>query len=426
MASGLNADLLRTVAGLEAWLRTVRQPGGFGGPVAHWWRDCLLYTGPGIDWRYEGILAAYRLLYERTGRVEFRVRLREAAADVLAGQRADGLYRGSRFEENPGVLGTPHEAAATLGLLDALPHLPDRAPVLAAAQRNLAALIERLWDQRAQGFDDRPGVPGRVPNKLATMAEALLRHAAASGEEGWLPQARAALDAVVAYQVPRGACVGAVHQYAAGAAEGDGRFFPYYNARCVPPLLLGAQVLGSDRYREAAEGIVGFLERSVDPDGLWPQVVYAGGGRAPRPRWIAGAGDTLRALRAAGRPVPVATLRHLVAGQLASGGLRTADGFARPFGRRAPVGPPDWRDLLPVAGWNDKAFRAMVELLPAGGVLPEARLEPVELPCLWAGRSAVFREDERQVVVTARDGGVCYRWVKAEPWAMDGKGAWRA
>ena len=417
----MSVEVAAAVARLAAWLRTMRQPGGFAGPVAHWWQDCLLYTGPGLDWRYEGILAGYRLLYERTGRPEFRERLREAAGDLLAGQRADGHYRGSRFEQNPGVLGTPHEAAATLGLLWALPHLADRDAALAAAGRNLVALVDRLWDPRAGGFDDRPGVPGRVPNKLATMAEALLLHAEAADTEVWLPKARAALDAVVAYQVPSGPLTGAVHQYAPGAGAGDGRFFPYYNARCVPPLVLGARVLATERYRQAAEGIVAFLERSADQDGLWPQIVYSGGGRAPRPRWIAGAGDILRALRAMGRSVPEAALRRLLAGQLPSGGVRSAEGFAQPFGGRAPAGPPDWRDLLPVVGWNDKALRLLCEFLPEGAELPKVGVEPVELPCRFAGRPAVFREDEREVAVIAQGGAVRYRWMKADAWAMDGQ-----
>ncbi len=418
--------MARAVAHLAAWLEGVRQPGGFGGPVAHWWRDCLLYTGPGLDWRYEGILAAYALLAERTGAPRWRQRLAAAAADVAGGQRPDGHYRASRFEENPGTLGTPHEAAASLGLLLALPQLePDlRARSLEVARRNLQALVADLWDPQAGGFNDRPGVPGRVPNKLATLAEALLRCAAATGDDTWLPQARAALDAVCAYQVPAGPLAGAVHQYGPGAGAGDGRFFPYYNARCLPPLRLGAEVLAAPRYAAAAEGIAGFLERSMDPDGLWPQVLYAGGTRAVQPRWVAGMGDVLRALRAAGRPVPRAALQRLLAGQLPSGGLRSAEGFARPF---AATGGkvPDWRDLLPVAGWNDKALRLLVELLPPGAQLPEPALGPVEQPCLWEGRPATFREDAAELAVVGADGTPHYRWVKAEPWAHAPRGVGR-
>jgi hypothetical protein len=51
-----------TLARLEAWLESMRGPGGYGGPVAHWWRQSLLYTGPGLDWRYEGIILGYLAL----------------------------------------------------------------------------------------------------------------------------------------------------------------------------------------------------------------------------------------------------------------------------------------------------------------------------------------------------------------------------
>ena len=59
------SDLSARVARIDAWLETMRGSAskgcaaGYGGPVVHWWRQCLLYTGPGLDWRYEGIIAGY-------------------------------------------------------------------------------------------------------------------------------------------------------------------------------------------------------------------------------------------------------------------------------------------------------------------------------------------------------------------------------
>src|SRR5690242_5859072 len=40
----------RAVAGLDAWLESMRGPGGYGGPVVHWWQQSLIYTGAGLDW----------------------------------------------------------------------------------------------------------------------------------------------------------------------------------------------------------------------------------------------------------------------------------------------------------------------------------------------------------------------------------------
>ena len=47
------------VANLDAWLDTMRSPDGYGGPVAHWWQNCLQFTGAGLDWRYEGIIGMH-------------------------------------------------------------------------------------------------------------------------------------------------------------------------------------------------------------------------------------------------------------------------------------------------------------------------------------------------------------------------------
>jgi hypothetical protein len=63
----LAPDIGRAVASLDAWFETMRGPDGYGGPVAHWWQDCLHFTGAGLDWRYEGIIAGYLNLFERTG-----------------------------------------------------------------------------------------------------------------------------------------------------------------------------------------------------------------------------------------------------------------------------------------------------------------------------------------------------------------------
>ena len=62
------SPILASCLRLEAWLETMRGPGGYGGPVAHWWQQSLMYTGPGLDWRYEGIIEGYLQLWARTGK----------------------------------------------------------------------------------------------------------------------------------------------------------------------------------------------------------------------------------------------------------------------------------------------------------------------------------------------------------------------
>ena len=97
------------------------------------------------------------------------------------------------LEMNPGTLGTPHEAAASLGVIYAMPYLYRPEFAASAVKRNVANLINKLWDPSADAFDDRPGVRSRVPNKLATMTVALIELAKLSGDAKLLPYAKHAL-----------------------------------------------------------------------------------------------------------------------------------------------------------------------------------------------------------------------------------------
>lgn len=406
-------SLAQAVARQAAWLDTMHQPGGYGGPVAHWWQHRFRSTGPGLDWRYEGILLGYRALWSKSGDERWRLRLRRAADDLVAGQTGDGHYRSSRFEVNPGTLGTPHEAAASLGLLAAFESEREQS-WFEAARRNLDALVAALDDGR--GFVDVPGQPGRVPNKLATFAQALLKLAELSGEEHYLDHARRALADVLNLQLHSPADRGAIHQYAPDGVRGDGRFFPYYNARCVPPLLEAAAALGEERYRDAALGVLGFLERTMTADGAWPQIVYARGRDMTWPRWLAGAGDILLAFHAAERPIPSPALGRLLGAQLGSGGFATGDGFASQQSQRRPSGPPDFRDLLPVAGWNDKTFRLLCELLPAEISLPAPGSGGVDREVRVGARLGRFTETEHEMRIEVAN-RTAYHWRKREPWA---------
>ena len=319
---------------------------------------------------------------------------------------------------NPDTLGTPHEAAATHGLLMALPHLSDGEKALAAARRNLDNLIEKLWDGR--GFNDRPGVSGRVPNKLATLAQALMSYERLAGGGGYLPYAKAALDDVLRYQVAEGPNEGAVHQYAPGGAAGDGRFFPYYNARCVPALVLGADVLGDERYLDAARGIRSFIDRTMHHDGSWPQIVYANGRRAAWPRWLAGTADILLAYGSLGEAMPDVALRRLLDSQLPSGGFRTATGFQAQIRQAAPSAS-DYRDVVPVVGWNDKALRLLATMLPSPTTLPAPETAPTELPVAIGAAPALFRETPDGMELRVGHEAE-YAWDKHAPWATTPNG----
>ena len=88
MSESLTDIILR----IDAWLDTMRCERGYGGPVAHRWQDCLIYTGPGFDWRYEGIVSGYLRLYQVTGELRWLAKARRAGDDLLSAQLPDGRY----------------------------------------------------------------------------------------------------------------------------------------------------------------------------------------------------------------------------------------------------------------------------------------------------------------------------------------------
>ncbi len=401
----------QALANLDAWLQTMRQPGGYGGPVAHWWRDQLRYTGPGLDWRYEGILIGYSTLWDKTGQEVWKNRVVTAATDLLQGQHPDGSYAMSRFEQNPGRLGTPHEAAASLGLLKSR-HVHQTDAFIQVARRNLDNLIAKLWDRSSQGFNDKPRVLGRVPNKLATLGEAFCVLYQVTDQQKYLDFGQRAFKDVARFQVLSGRNHGAIHQFSPDNRHGDGRFFPYYNARCVPPLVQAANVIDSS-YHHVAQQIMKFLNACVNADGSWPQIVYQGGARAEYPRWYAGSADILRAYQVMGEALPANSLARLLASQLPSGGFPTGEGFLRKTRSKAPLDPPDYRDVLPVVGWNDKVLRFLGEILPLADKMESSEVHGAyTLPVVCSNTTTLFTENGHRILFGP------FRFSKNRPWSL--------
>lgn len=411
------------LARLDAWLETIRGAGGYGGPVAHWWRQSLSYTGPGRDWRYEGIVAGYLLLWRRSGDERWLSKAQRAGDDLLAGQ-VGYHYAASGFEENPCSAGTPHEAAADVALL--LLALALRQARRAGAEhyaagavRNLHGFyIDQLWDANAKSFRDSPAVASFVPNKAATACEALFLLAELTGDSSWVDRyALPNLRRILEHQVRApGRLYGAIAQNSFGPRVVE-KYFPIYIARCVPALLRGFGWTNDERLLDGALGAMRFVVSWMDADGTLPTAIYANAKASRGPAWLAPLGDVLRAadlLRPHGFAADLrAAQQHLLAAQDASGGIQTARGFAaQALGRPAKL--PDARDLLHVAGWCDKAFRYMAA--HAGPALPAARSEPFDAECSFGGRSFVMAETPAELTF-ARRGAVCYRWRKGAAWA---------
>ena len=432
------AVIAQAVANLDAWLDTMRVeegyggPRGYGGPVVHWWQACLSYTGPGLDWRYEGIILGYLTLWQRTGEPCWLEKACRAGNDLMAGQLPNGngrgCYRASSFELNPYPGGTPGEAAADLGLLRLALALRAEGDgrwerYAATAECNLRDFyLEHMWDPAAQAFRDAPDVPSFVPNKACTLVEALFAWAELRGDAEPIERyALPTLKAVVAMQVTEpGALAGGIAQNSIRGTVVT-RYFPYYIARCVPALLLAYDHTGLEAWLEAAAAAFGFVARRIGEDGLLPQVVYPRGTNR-YPPWIAGLGDVLRAgalLEAYSAVHDLRAMRAaLLAGQLPTGGFATARGFGAQVSQRtrAPQTASDFRDGIAVVGWSDKAFRYLASQVPEGQLLPDPAVSDAELPCQVRGWTAIWRESGKEMSLEG-PGGSFYRWRKGQPWA---------
>jgi hypothetical protein len=386
----------------------------------------MLYTGPGLDWRYEGIIAGYLTLWQRTGGQHWLQKARRAGDDLLAGQSAAGHFACSGFELNPVTAGTPHEAACDVGLLLLADTLRREGTAnwdryAAAAEHNLRGFyVERLWDPETQSFRDSPDIPSFVPNKAATACEALFLLAELRGEDSWVERyAVPTLDRIIAYQVEGSdrRLDGAIAQNSIGQQRVD-KYFPLYIARCVPALLKGYDWTQGEAYAQAALRALNFVAQWVRADGSLPTVVYPNGRVNEHPSWIAPLAEVLRAadaLRSLGFEAGLGTVRRrFLDGQDSSGGFQTASGFAAQAGGKLPA-LPDVRDLLHVAGWCAMAFRYLAAHVGAQGPEP-AQSEAFEAACTFRGRALHLREMSQDLVVSEK-GQPIYRWRKGEPWA---------
>lgn len=418
--------LAQSAANCAYWLETMRVQGGFGGPVVHWWQHALMFTGAGIDWRYEGIISGYLDLYRASGLYYYLDRAVAAANDIVNGQDEYGNYANSQFQLNPYTAGTPHEAAVDIALLNVASRLKAEQAegwegYIATARRSIENFyIRRLWNaERRCFFDDTRSIT-IVPNKVATLFIALARLSELSGDSRYLDAyGLPALNHCLSLQNGRDENRGAFAQYIEQGRPVNW-YFPYYNARIVPALVLAHDLTGNDTYLAAAVSTMQFILRHIDADGGLPQVVYADRRANRYPRWVAGAGDVILAGLSL---VPHGfafdyqpTLDWILGGQLESGGFQTAHGFESQGSQKTPPSLPHAFDLLPVAGWTDKAFALLCRLLPDSATIPAPTTGAVMRDCVFRGKPARFHEDDDVLDIT-QEGTILYEWRKGDSWA---------
>jgi hypothetical protein len=427
-------SLSQAIVRLHQWFETTRCADGYHGPVAHWWSNCLFYTGVGLDWRYEGIILGYLALYQKSDNQYWLQRAVAAGDDLVRGQLPTHNFRSSRFELNPYNGGTPHEASCDIGLLSLVQTLQEHSdyswqPYLQTAARNLEEFyVGRLCHPRTGVVYDHEQHAAFVPNKAATAAEAFILLSRATGDERWADQyAMRSLDHVLEHQELDGLFGGAIHQMSV-SGNCDGRFFPYYIVRCASGLFAGYDWFGEERYLDGAMRAIEFVLRRGRDDGSFPQVVYANGHVNEYPRWIAASGDVLRVLQQAdehGLSVDLEpTLTWLRSGQEKNGAFRTAYGFQAQISQRKPYAIPEFRDVVGVAGWTDKAFRFLADLispqdavsLSANDVTPMDRNAVIELECVYRGKRMRYR-DEIETISLEYQNKPVYVWRKCARWA---------
>jgi hypothetical protein len=428
MTVEMQTRIEQAVLRLDAWLDSMRAPDGYSGPVAHWWQNCLQFTGAGLDWRYEGIIIGYLNLYQRTGDKGWLAKARQAGDDLIQGQLPASNFRNSCFELNPYLGGTPHEAACDLALLRLAQVLRKQSDgaweqYALAAEHNLRGYhINKLWDDERCGFGNSPNNPAFTPNKSATTVEALFALAALWGDDELVERyALPTLDTILQHQTlaPGHPLDGAIDQNSLMGKKSS-RFFPFYIARCIPALLKGYLHTRLDRYLEAARRAMSFILRHRLPDGSFPQVIYGNGHANRYPQWIAGVGDILRAMHLVsemGMDAPEDdTLTWMLKGQDESGGIRTAHGFSAQVSQREPGQPPEFRDVLPACGWSDKAFRYLTGRIQGNLEPGSTVVNDTELDCVFRGRTAEYCENTTAIDLWL-EGELIYRCRKGSTWA---------
>jgi hypothetical protein len=417
VADALRERTSQAIGRLHHWFETMRGPHGYGGPISHWWDSSLIYTGPMLDWRYEGIICGYLNLNRATGQAIWLDKALHAAADLLQGQRPDGQFWNSCFEFGPALGGTPHEAAADIALLKVAQTLraagaSDWKRYLFAAERSIhEILIGRLWNGR--GFKEKPDQDWLVANKNATTLEALLLYQTLTGEamQQYIDgAARVVLDA----QAPSGPRAGAAihvgtHKYQLT--------FGIYTARCVNSLARLMAQQPRAEYRRFIEHAVGYLGELIQSSGTLLGH-YRSGRPIAAPLWVSPSGELLRALLLAREytSVPAEWIERLtlilVEAQYPTGGIPTAVGFAALGKSQLFSGLAEFRDVLPVVGWCSMAFYALTMIASCVSATPTAQ---IEIACQWQGRKCRYYEDDLEISLTDdQSKDLFYLWRKVE------------
>lgn len=409
------------VAGLEAWFESIRTGDGFGGPAVGLQRASVHFCGPGFDGRWEGLLDGWGTRLRQTGDATYAARLEAGLRAIRAAQLPDGVFRNSYFDHNPFEGGMPHEpilqaavCRARRTLVEASRPVPDGLDEMLALYVE-EHLIKELWSKQLRTFKDwlqSDFGHYSVPAVTATV-DLLLEYGEICGNAArYEPFIAAAVDSLLALQVAQGEMRGALPL---SNRRGEATV-PAYVARCLPVLQAVHRRTGRADCAHAGNALAEFLLRCRRADGTYPPRVFLARPPAATPVLVGGGAGIVHALLRTGHSQEAgvsAEVARLAGAQSASGGLDTARGF----GRRTVdgKGPPDWRDVMPVAGWSDKAYALLAEV--SAGNRGRFTPGPVEREVTVRGQRALFRETDTALTIDAANAGALFRWTKGRQWA---------
>jgi len=285
----------------------------------------------------------------------------------------NGTFFNSHFENNPSLArgGTPHDTAAALGLAYLAEFLKRQEKpyerYLAAAKKSIDEYhIKRLYDAKTGLFFQYLYDPQclHVPNKIATLLQLMMLVDKLTGKKEYASYIERNAEYILEMQ-DSSLMDGGIYQ-----TEKRDRIITYYTARCVPALMEVYELTKKKKYIKAAKKAGAFIKRMRAKKGGY----YFGYSRTPRgwsmfkyPIFIAGSGDITRALFLLEGKTKIVKndVAWLCSHQLPSGGIMTSKGMTlKDKQTQESQEECSWRDVLPVVGWNDKALRLLVELMP--------------------------------------------------------------
>jgi len=357
-----------------SWLQSMKQKGGYGGPVVHYWQDCLRYIGPGTDWRYEGLVQAFLELHKKTGQEEFLSLAIECGDFLVGSQQCNGTFFNSGFEANPTFSkgSTPHDSTVNTTLLKLASALKEKElqweKYYQSAMKNYRQFhLGKLFIKQKGLFAQYPKenaarVPNAfVPNKMASIIEMLLEMNNISKDNELVKLAVKNAEFILKMQETE-ISSGGIFQ-----ANNKNKIITIYNARCVPPLLKLFDETGNYKLLESALLVCKFIKKMENPEGGFDFGYLKSGGELKKfrfPVFIAGSSEIIRALIEAKKydssiKVKGKNTDFILENMLRSGGIKTSQGMLLKNSEETKIRGESWRDVLPATGWNDKALRLL-------------------------------------------------------------------